>query len=549
MSDFLSFPSFTAREPFFCAPVPSRRGRRDAVNAATRLGLLCGTLGLMVLAGCGGGDNDATQVPPAADAGTAATLQTLELRPGLHLAALVPPEPDLSDADGSEASALRDPTELPLPDAATDLPTGGLDPASLQQALSAPANGSLPDGRRRAQGLLGQLQRSARMLTPAQIRAAYGLPALADARAAQLGAGQTLYLINAYHHPDVAGDLAVFSQRFGLPDCPEVELPPDSPLPLAAAAGGRGCQLLVLQAAPGRDSAGAAGQRSRTLPEVRRVWATESALDVQWAHAIAPHARLVLIEAASSSAVDLMTAVALATRLGPGVVNMSFSTGEFSLAAMQQIGAPFDTAAMSFVASAGDRGSASNWPAADPRVLAVTGTRLSWLGRQRIETAWSSTGGATSQQVPEPTYQAGLLKPGDPATPGAVRWRGSADVAFNADPYTGQYIYMTPSESTGGSGWSVAGGTSIAAVQWSGLLTLANALRAERALAPLGAPHARLYQAALGASTRWQAAFLDITAGRNGDCGAMCKSAPGYDLTSGLGSPRVAGLLELLAAP
>ena len=77
----------------------------------------------------------------------------------------MPPEPDLSDADGSEASALRDPTELPLPDAATDLPTGGLDPASLQQALSAPANGSLPDGRRRAQGLLGQLQRRSEYLS------------------------------------------------------------------------------------------------------------------------------------------------------------------------------------------------------------------------------------------------------------------------------------------------------------------------------------------------------------------------------------------------
>ena len=109
----------------------------------------------MVLAGCGGGDGGATTDPSTPDAGLPATLQTLELRPGLHLAALVPPEPDLSDADGSEASALRDPTELPLPDAASDLPTDGLDPASLQQALSARANSGIPEGRRRAQGLLG----------------------------------------------------------------------------------------------------------------------------------------------------------------------------------------------------------------------------------------------------------------------------------------------------------------------------------------------------------------------------------------------------------
>lgn len=525
-------------------------GAAGAVGEVLRLSRRWGQLGVVLgwaaLAGCAGGDSPED---PLAQAVSATVPAALELRPNLHLAALQPPAPDLSDSDGSESSAAHDPLEQPLPESATDLPTAGLDPIGLQQALQAASAPPTAPQQPRVQRLFDRQQRSVRMFTPAQIRAAYGLPLLAPARPAQLGAGQTIYLVNAYHHPDVANDLAVFSQRFGLPDCATVELPPDSPLPLAPAATDGGCELLVLQAAPGRSNDGAAGQRSSRLPEVRRIWATESALDVQWAHAIAPRARLVLIEAASSSAVDLMAAVALATRLGPGVVNMSFSTAEFPLTAMQQIGAPFDSAQMSFVASAGDRGSASNWPAVDPRVLAVTGTRLNWQGRQRSETAWSSTGGATSQQVPAPHYQIDLIKPGDPATPGTLRWRGSADVAFNADPYSGQYFYMSPSETTGGSGWSIAGGTSIAAVQWSGLLALANALRAERSLAPLGPPHVRLYQASTHRSTGWPAAFLDITTGSNGNCGAMCTSAPGYDLTSGLGSPRVAGLLELLSAP
>ena len=468
-----------------------------------------------------------------------------EAQPQFHMAPIVLDAPDGRDAIDNTASARSVPHIQRIPTGLAGVSTRRLTLQAIESDRMRMAAASSA-----AEGTASALAEGAivKTYTPAQIRTAYGLPSipppyvsLSPRKAAWLGAGQTIYIIAARHNPNVVAELAAFNEAFGLPGCSTQQLPAGTPLPLAAAPMD-GCVLSIAYTSP-------EGIMRNTAPAYDATWASEIALDVQWAHAIAPHARLVLIEAASSSAVDLMAAVALATRLGPGVVNMSFSTGEFSLAAMQQIGAPFDTAAMSFVASAGDRGSASNWPAADPRVLAVTGTRLSWLGRQRIETAWSSTGGATSQQVPEPTYQAGLLKPGDPATPGAVRWRGSADVAFNADPYTGQYIYMTPSDSTGGSGWSIAGGTSIAAVQWSGLLTLANALRAERALAPLGPPHARLYQAALGSSARWQAAFLDITAGRNGDCGAMCKSAPGYDLTSGLGSPRVEGLLELLAAP
>ena len=122
---------------------------------------------------------------------------------------------------------------------------------------------------------------------PAQIRAAYGLPALpaagaklSAAQAAQLGAGQTTYIVDAMHDPNVAAELAAFNLKFGLPGCTTKAIATNATLPLAAASTSAGCELAVVY------SNANAGMTSAALA-YNAGWATEITLDVQWAGLIA----------------------------------------------------------------------------------------------------------------------------------------------------------------------------------------------------------------------------------------------------------------------
>jgi subtilase family serine protease len=88
--------------------------------------------------------------------------------------------------------------------------------------------------------------------TPAQIRAAYGLPTLPTsytgltaAQAAQLGAGQTIYIVDAMHNPNVAAELAAFNSKFGLPTCTTKAIATTATLPLAAPSSSA-CELSVV---------------------------------------------------------------------------------------------------------------------------------------------------------------------------------------------------------------------------------------------------------------------------------------------------------------
>ncbi|WP_202620101.1 hypothetical protein, partial [Escherichia coli] len=121
--------------------------------------------------------------------------------------------------------------------------------------------------------------------------------------------------------PNVVAELAAFNAKFGLPTCSSRTLTASSALPLAAASSS-GCELVVAY------SAGNA--LSSTAPAYDSGWATEIALDVQWAHATAPLARLVLIEAPDAGVASLTGAVSLANRMGAGVVSMSFGANEGS---------------------------------------------------------------------------------------------------------------------------------------------------------------------------------------------------------------------------
>jgi subtilase family serine protease len=335
------------------------------------------------------------------------------------------------------------------------------------------------------------------VFTPAQIRHAYGFDQLsfANGKVAADGSGQTIAIIEAYHDPKIASDLHYFDWTFGLPDPP------------------RFTQV---------------NQRGGTVfPATSPIWALETAMDVEWAHAIAPRANILLVEADSSNWSDLLAAVNYA-RYQPGVVAVSMSWGSVEFPFEATYDAYFTTSAghiggsglpggITFVASSGDGGAGTSYPAVSPNVLAVGGTTLTvgpW-GNYVSEKAWSQSSGGISLYESKPAFQFGV----------AGGKRSTPDVALNGDPNTGYYIYDTVTNA-GITGWFQNGGTSAGAPQWAALIALADQGRALMGRGSLGNAQAFIYR--LPASD-----FHDITKGSNGYVAGL-----GYDLVTGRGTPN-----------
>ena len=374
--------------------------------------------------------------------------------------------------------------------------------------------------------------------SPAQIRAAYGLPALpaiganlSAEQAAKLGAGQTIYIVDAMHDPSIVAELAAFNQKFGLPACVTKPIAVDASLPLAPAAAGA-CEFSVVYNT-------ANSTMTSVAPGYNAGWATEITLDVQWAHATAPLARIVLIESPDASVNSLLGAIKLANLMGPGVVSMSFGANESTWTG--SVDAAFGAPNMTYLAATGDSGAAVSWPAVSSKVVAVGGTTLRYSGSgSRSEVAWSGTGGGVSLYTPTPAYQTNAV----PGMGTALR-RTVADVAFNADPASGQYVAVL-APGAGAVGWLSVGGTSLSTPQWAGLIAVANATRALSAKPALGAPHAVLYGQIGAVPGNYASVFADITSGSDGSC-ATCTAKVGYDHLSGLGTPNVTSLLSALS--
>jgi len=368
--------------------------------------------------------------------------------------------------------------------------------------------------------------------TPAQIRAAYQLPELpsswsnlSTAQAAKYGSGQTIYIVDAMHDPNIVAELNAFNTAFGLPTCTTTSITPTTALPLASADASKGCEFAIAYSN--------ASVITTTPPTYDSGWATEIALDVQWAHATAPLARIVLIEAPSATVNDLLGAINLANAMGPGVVSMSFGASEGNW--MSSVDSAFSAANMTYLAATGDSGKGVSWPSASSQVLAVGGTSLSsYTTTSRSEVAWSSTGGGISQYITVPSYQA-LAVPGL----GTQTNRNVADVAFNADPSTGQYTAVIPQGSTSVKWYSV-GGTSLATPQWAGVVAVTNATRSQSGQGPLGLVQNFLYQTASSVSNFFSTIFKDIVSGSNG-----YSATNYYDIPTGLGSPNVSSFITL----
>lgn len=512
----------------------------------SQLSLAC--LALFLLSACGG--NNVSQqsqnaVPAAAPALVAtgelqlqSELVSAELDPALQasphfqVAPVVLLAPADLDSKGQANSAHYRPAESFYENGA--MPVHGKDfaLAKLQKAPKyslppAPADGSTQT--------IVPMAGSGTVVTytPAQIRAAYGLSTvgstvtgLSAAQAANLGAGQTIYIVDAYHNPNTVAELTAFNQKFGLPTCTTKSA--SLPLPAASTAG---CELVIAYAN------GSAGLNS-AAPAYNSGWATEIALDVQWAHAIAPMARIVLIEAIDASLNNLTSAVRLANAMGPGVVSMSFGAVEGSW--VSSLDSTFTGSKMLYLAATGDYGTQVNWPSVSPNVIAVGGTSLSYSGTgSRTENGWSNTGGGTSAYVATPSYQSSAV-PGM----GNRGRRAVADVGFNADPNTGQYVATIANGSTTVN-WLSGGGTSISAPQWAGIMAIANANLVKNGKSVLSSAHSLLYTQIATNATSYASAFADVKSGSNGSC-STCSATTGYDQLVGLGTPNVANLVNLI---
>jgi subtilase family serine protease len=365
---------------------------------------------------------------------------------------------------------------------------------------------------------------------PAQIRAAYGVDRLAAH--GLTGAGRTIVIVDAFQSPTIGHDLATFDALFELPDSDLQIVAPDGLTPYDPT------NFTML------------------------VWAAEITLDVEWAHAVAPGAKIQLVLSRSDHDEDILSATKYAVDHDLGdVISQSFGENEscvdpdlltrehalFARAALQGI---------TLLASSGDQGAAQlscdgstfvkavSSPASDPLVTAVGGTRLvadGLTGAYGSESGWNepdfaaASGGGLSVLYGAPLYQALQHLPS----------RGVPDIAYNG-AIVGGVLILWSSSGFGENLVFTIGGTSAGSPQWAGLTALAGQLAHGRT----GQLNPRLY--GLAATPAYGALFHDITEGDNTYHGevevAGFPALPGWDAVTGLGSPRADRLVPALAA-
>jgi subtilase family serine protease len=350
-------------------------------------------------------------------------------------------------------------------------------------------------------------------ITPAQMRHAYGIDQVTFGGVSGDGTGQTIAIIDAGDNPAFVSstdpnfdnsDLHKFDEQFGLPDPPSF-------------------MKLNQQ-----------GQEGNYPPPNVAGFAGEEALDVEWAHAIAPGANIILVETNTDD--DLVGPVVQLVANLPGVseVSMSFSGAESSSETSfdSLYTTPAGHQGVTFLGSTGDDGAPGGYPAFSPNVVAVGGTTLNIdsAGDYQSESGWSGSGGGISQFEPQPPYQVGTVTQ-------SSTMRTIPDVAFDADPNTGVAVYDSFDNGTA-TPWIQVGGTSLSCPCWAGIIAIANQDRARVGLSSLdGATQTlpRIYQLP-------ETDFHDIVTGNNGFA-----AGPGYDLVTGRGTPVAQLLIPDLA--
>ncbi|HTQ09811.1 MAG TPA: S8 family serine peptidase, partial [Fimbriimonadaceae bacterium] len=235
---------------------------------------------------------------------------------------------------------------------------------------------------------------------------------------------------------------------------------------------------------------------------------------IEWAHAMAPNAKIYLVEADSSSLTDLLACVDKASGLAK-VTAVSLSWGVDEFASQSQYDSHFTRSNVVYFSAAGDVGGVQSWPPSSQYVIAVGGTSLQMLGNTFVtESAWSDGGGGPSAFNGRPAFQHSIYM----IVGGR---RGCPDISSDADPSTGCSVYDSTPYS-GMSGWLVFGGTSLSTPTVAGMYVASGspALSSYNELV-------RLYGAYGGAG------FRDIASGSAGPFHAVA----GWDFVTGLGAP------------
>lgn len=272
-------------------------------------------------------------------------------------------------------------------------------------------------------------------------------------------------------------------------------------------------------------------------------WALETATDVEWAHAMAPDARIVLYVTPSAITKDLQEAVSAMVSSGRvNVISLSWGNAESVLSASEistfnMIYAQAAAQGISVFAASGDYGAyyygsngtaelTVNFPASDPYVTAVGGSSLYLFNGKFGQTAWGGryegrsygSGGGYSSYFSRPYWQ---------AAPGYnSNRRGVPDVSMDANQYTGMVVI------SGGAQFEV-GGTSIATPMWAAI----GAIMEQALKRPLGNINPLIYQ--ISRTDLYNSSFTQITEGTNGYYSARS----GWNPVSGLGTPNVGGLI------
>jgi subtilase family serine protease len=293
--------------------------------------------------------------------------------------------------------------------------------------------------------------------TPASLACIYGLVTPVpgcnpnDTVTNPSGGSNTIAIVDAYDYPAAASDLGVFSAQFGLPT---------ANFSIVYARGHE----------PPVDPTGG--------------WEGEEALDIEQAHAMAPNAKIYLVEADSDLDTDLFHAVRVATNLvicgericprgghGQGEITMSWGGDEFNTEGSYDY--LFNNAGVVYFAVAGDEPGVE-YPCVSPHVVCVGGTstaRSLSTGDFLYQVAWMDGGGGPSAYEPRPFYQNPISFLVGPA-------RGVPDISFDANPYAGVWTYVSvpyeyaPGEYLPG-GWQISGGTSVGSPSIAGIVNAA----------------------------------------------------------------------------
>jgi subtilase family serine protease len=384
--------------------------------------------------------------------------------------------------------------------------------------------------------------------SPDFLRSAYNFPSNLD------GTGQTIVVVDAYGSPTLQSDVNLFDQTFGVASVPSLQI----------------------FCAPRCPNVNFKGNTQTVQTEVS--WSIETSLDVEWAHAMAPGANIVVAVAQSDSFNDLSTAIGLAVSAYPNsILSLSFGTAENLLTSTQisTTEASLQTAASTGItvfAATGDKGATdgqsvatASFPASSPYVTAVGGTMglpyeqglaasncpssgdctPSGYGGEQV---WNEAirgvagGGAPSSIFNTPSFQSGL----------GLADRTIPDVSYNAAEGGGVLVIWSADPGYYGDSGPltfVVGGTSAGAPQWAAIAALSNQLSVSQGGGPLGFIDQAIYSIGLS-STEYANDFHDITVLNNRLAGAQIgfNATIGYDFATGWGTPNVTNLLPDLVA-